>query len=71
LTFYKIYGNIEQIVLEAVMTKNRSDRDAWHVLNKVMPILALVAVIGVGGLVFVKVGLPMIENIVAGYLPQK
>ena len=53
------------------MTKNRSDRDAWHVLNKVMPILALVAVIGVGGLVFVKVGLPMIENIVAGYLPQK
>ncbi len=53
------------------MTKNRSDRDAWHLLNKLLPILALASVIGVGGLLFVEMVIPMIENMKEGYLPQK
>lgn len=53
------------------MAKNRSDRDAWHLFTKLMPILALVAGVGMGYLLFVEAVIPMIESMVAGYLPQK
>lgn len=53
------------------MAKNRSDRDAWHLFNKLTPIIALMSVIGMGYLVCIEVLNPMIENMMAGILPQK
>ncbi len=52
------------------MAKNRSDRDAWHLMNKLMPILAVMTVIGMGYLLFTEVATPMIKSIVAGFLAQ-
>lgn len=53
------------------MAKNRSDRDAWHLLTKLTPTLALVTVIWMGYLLCIEVVNPLIENMMAGILPQK